>query len=272
MSRESLAIGWAQSRKDDPTMLSFLDLPKELRNMIYDYAFQVSGAVFIYCYDPRAWKSVVKGKIVKYKNEGPSEPQRLDGVIPTNLLLTSKQIYTEGAEVLYGHNVFRLYTSSADFAPTSYHLVRHVAFTIEAGRGIYKTNLEVMSYWWRRVFWPNVIDKSTELLDRYPNLQTLTFPIKSDQAGVTWRPAFLASQKTKEHRIALAARWLAINCPMKDERLRKVLHLEIMPSSGLTKKDFEGSQFHYVEEEDEYDGSELAEAFELMKSYLIRQA
>lgn len=138
-----------QARKDDPTRLSFLDLPKELRNMIYDFAFQVPGAIFIYSSDAYAWRSVLKGKIVKYKNEGPSEPQRVHGVIPTNLLLTSRQVYAEGAEVLYGKNVFRLYMSSAGFALTSYHLVRHVAFTIEAGRGIYQTSLEVMSYWWR---------------------------------------------------------------------------------------------------------------------------
>lgn len=117
--------------------------------MVYDFAFQVSGAIFIFCSDAYAWRSTLKGKIVKYKNEGPSEPQGVHGVIPTNLLLASKQLYAEGAEVLYGRNTFRLYMSSVDFAPTSYHLVRHVAFTIEAGRGIYKTNLEVMSYWWR---------------------------------------------------------------------------------------------------------------------------
>lgn len=122
------------------------------------------------------------------------------------------------------------------------------------------------------MFWPNVIDKSSELLDRYPNLETLTFPIKSDQAGVTWRPAFLASRKSKEHRIAIAARWLAIHCPMQDTRLHKVLHVEIMPSSGFTKEDFEGSRFEYLKEEHEYDGSELAEAFQQMKGYLMRQA
>jgi hypothetical protein len=116
------------------------------------------------------------------------------------------------------------------------------------------------------------VDRSTKLLDRYPNLETLTFPIKSNQVGVTWRPAFLAAQKTKEQRIALAARWLGINCTMKDERLRQVLHLEILPSSGLTKEAFEGSRFHYIEEEDDYDGTELAQAFQQMKGYLMWQA
>ena len=120
------------------------------------------------------------------------------------------------------------------------------------------------------MFWPNVIDRSTELLDRYPNLKTLTIPIRSERAGVTWRPAFLASQKSKEHRIALAARWLAINCPMKDTRLQKVLHLEIMPSSGLAKEDFEGSRFQPMDDEGTH--NELAEAFQQMKSYLMRQA
>ncbi|KAL1606358.1 hypothetical protein SLS60_003760 [Paraconiothyrium brasiliense] len=144
---------------------------------------------------------------------------------------------------------------------------------MEAGSGIYNSDLEVMAYWWRRVFWPNIIDKSTQLLGRYPNLETLTFPIKSDQVGVTWRPAFLAAQqKSKEHRIAFAARWLAINCPLKDERIRQVLHLEIIPATGLSKEDFEGSRLYYMDEEDEWDGAELAEAFNIMKGFLTRQA
>ncbi|KAJ4290608.1 hypothetical protein N0V90_010826 [Kalmusia sp. IMI 367209] len=265
-------IEWVQSSKHAPHKPSFLDLPRELRNIVYEFGFRVSGAVFIYCSDAYAWRPILKGKIVKYKNEGPSEPQRVDGAIPTGLLRTCRQMHAEVAEVLYGQNVFRLYMSTADFAPSYCHLVRHITFTMEAGRGIYNEDLEVMSYWWRRVFWPNIVDKSTNLLSRYPNLETLTFPIKSDQLGVTWRPAFLAvEQKTKKHRIALAARWLGINCPMRDEQLRQVLHLEIMPSTGLLKEDFEGSRFS-MEDDAEWDGSELAEAFQEMKSYLMRQA
>lgn len=249
-----------------------MDLPKELRNFVYDYAFRVPGAIFIYCSDAYAWRPLLKGKIVKYKNEGPSEPQQVQDVIPTDLLRTCRQIFAEGAEVLYGRNVFRLYMSNIDFLPASRHLVKHITFTMEAGRGIYNADLEVMSYWWRKVFWPNIVDKSTKLLDRYPNLATLTFPIKSDQVGVTWRPAFLAAQqKSRKHRIAVAARWLAINCPMRDDRLRQVLHLELMPSNALTKEDFEGSRLYYMDDEDEWDGTELAEAFQEMKNYLTRQ-
>jgi len=125
-----LSIGWAQSQKQNPAERSFLDLPKELRNMIYEFAFRVPGAIFIFTSDAYAWRPAVKGKIVKYKNEGPSEPQRVDSVIPASLLKTCRQIYAEGAEVLYGKNVFRLYMSSVDFVPTSCHLVRHITFTM----------------------------------------------------------------------------------------------------------------------------------------------
>lgn len=253
---------------------SFLDLPKELRDLVYSFAFRVPGAIFIYCSNPYAWHPVLKGKIVKYKNEGPAEPLSVSGVTPTSLLRTCRQVHSESAEVLYSKNIFRLYMSDADFAPTYSHMVQHITFTMEANKDIYHHDLEVMSYWWRRRFWPSIIEKSTNLLLRYSNLETLTFPIKSDQVvrGVTWRPAFLAAQqKTKEHRIALAARWLAINCPMKDDRLLRVLHLEIIPSTSFLKEDFEGSKFT-MEEDAEWDGSELAEAFQEMKSYLMRQA
>lgn len=101
------------------------------------------------------------------------------------------------------------------------------------------------------------------MLLRYPNLQFLTFPIKSNQPGKTWRPAFFPSgQKTKEQRIALAARWLSVSCPITDERLRKVLRLEIQPAAGYSKDEFKGSWF-FPEEDDEdmWDGSELAQAW-----------
>ncbi|KAF1971084.1 hypothetical protein BU23DRAFT_200048 [Bimuria novae-zelandiae CBS 107.79] len=274
MASEPLGIEWVQSHKDVATALSFLDLPKELRDTVYQYAFQVPGALFIYCTDPYSWRPTLKGKIVKYKNKGPMEPQHVSGVIPIGLLRTCRQIHSEAAEVLYGRNVFQLYMTNLNYSETYRYLVRQVSFTMDANRDIFHHDLEVMGYWWRRRYWPSILDKSTSLLVRFPNLDTLTFPIKSDHVvrGVTWRPAFLAAhQKSKEHRIALAARWLAINCPIEDNRLRQILHLEIVPSTSLLKEDFEGSKFT-MEEDAEWDGSELAEAFDEMKKFLLRQA
>jgi len=258
-----LVFEWAQSHKNATHRPSFLDLPRELRNIIYRFAFNVSGAIFIYSADVNAWRPVLKGRVFKYKNQGPPEPHRVSKTVPIGLLKTCRQIHAESTEVLYGQNVFSLYVSAADFVPSYRHLVKHVSFTTEAGRGIYSADLEVMSYWWRRVFWPNILDMSTHIMLRYNNLQTLTFLIKSDQPGVTWRPAFLAAKK---HRIALAARWLGINCPMRDERLRQVLHLEIMPSAGFSK-DLTSSKLTPDDGEDEWDGSELAQAFEEMKCF-----
>lgn len=202
---------------------------------------------------------------MKYKNEGPREPVRIDTVVPIGLLRACRQIHAESAEALYGLNTFSLYMSNADFVPAYCTLLRRISMTLETGRGIYSDDLEVMSYWWRRVFWPSIIDRSTKLLLRYPNLEKLTFPIKSDQLGQTWRPPFLAmEQKTRAQRVALAANWLRSNCPMRDERLRKVLHLEIMPYASFSKANYEGSSF-YPDEDYDWDCGELAEAFQVFK-------
>lgn len=273
MDAQLAGIAWAQSSRNVANNVSFLNLPRELRDEVYGYAFRIPGAFFIYCTDPYSWNPKLKGKIVKYKDEGPLEPRGVNGLIPIGLLSTCRQIHSESAEVLYGQNVFRFFMSNIKFASTYCHLVRHIVFTMEPNKDIYHTDLEVVSYWWRRRFWPSILENGASILLRYPDLETLTFPIKSDQVlrGVTWRPAFLAAhQKTKEQRIALAARWLAINCPMKDVKLRQSLHLEIVPSTSLLKENFEGSRFT-MEEDADWDGSELAEAFQEMKNYLMRQ-
>ncbi|KAF2678598.1 hypothetical protein K458DRAFT_446366 [Lentithecium fluviatile CBS 122367] len=259
-TNDRVDISWAQSHKAVANRVGFLDLPREIRDLCYGFAFQLRGAVFIYSSDVNAYRPILRGKIVKYKGEGPLEPRSIGDAIPASLIRTCRQVHSEGTEVLYGYNVFRLYMSNADFASSYRTLIRHVTFTMEAGRGIYSEDLEVMCYWWRRVFWPNVIDRSTSLLLRYPNLELLTFPIKSNQPGQTWRPAFCAFEhKTKEQRIALAARWLRTNCPMRDEHLHQVLRLEIQPAAGL----IEGSWFFPEEYEDEWDGSEFAQAWML---------
>lgn len=153
--------------------------------------------------------------------------------------------------------------SDAPFAPFYQTLVRHVIFTSDADHRIYGDDLETVGYWWRKRYWPDVIAKSTNLLERFPGVETLTFPIQLNRNGQTWRPAFLASdQKTREQRVVLAASWMAAKCPFENERLRKCLHLEIMPASGLSKEAFEASRFS---PEDEWDCTEFSEAFEQMK-------
>jgi hypothetical protein len=204
------------------------------------------------------------GKIVEYNAAVPLEPQRIGKAIPITFVRTCRQIHAEATEILYSRNSFLLYTSNADFAIPYRTLLRHVTFTMEAGRGIYSDDLDVMCYWWRRVFWPNVVDKSTKMLLIYPNLQLLTLPIKSDSLTQTWRPAFFPSrQKTKQQRIALAAQWLSQNCPIRDERLRHVLRLEIQQTAAFYKmKQLLKESFWFPEQsEDDWDGSELAQAW-----------
>lgn len=163
--------------------------------------------------------------------------------------------------MLYGSNKFLLYMSNADFASPYRTLIKDVTFTMEAGRRICGDDLDEMCYYWRRVFWPNIIERSTAMLLRYPNLDILTFPIKSDNPGMTWRPAFFPSgRKTKEQRVALAASWLRASCPIRDERLRRILRLEIQPAI-TSEAELKGSWFFPEEEEDVWDGSELAQAW-----------
>jgi hypothetical protein len=130
---------------------------------------------------------------------------------------------------------------------------------------IFDANLEIVGYWWRRHFWPDVLEKSRRLLQTYAELETLTFTIKSSRAGETWTPAFIAgNHKTREQRVALAAGWLRVMCPFGDEpRLRECLRMEIVPTGGLPEIMYEGSRFY---EEDEWDCEEFAEAFVKMKS------
>lgn len=229
---------------------------------MYGFAFRVPGAIFIYSTDPLSHRPILKAKIVKDKNRGPSEPRRIASVIPIALMRTCRQLHAECRGVLYG-NVFQLYMSDAPFAPFYRDLVRHITFTTDADHRIFVDDLETVGYWWRKRFWPDIIEKSTKMLDRYPSLETLTFPIRLNRGGQTWRPAFLASDmKTREQRIALAASWMAAKCPFENEQLRQCLHLEI--ASGLSKEAYKGSTF--APEDDEWDAEEFAEAFERMKA------
>jgi hypothetical protein len=185
-------------------------------------------------------------------------------MIPIGLVRTCRQLYAEGIEVLYAHNVFRLYASNADFAPRYRAYVRHIIFGTDSMiQKIFDNDFAIVDYWWRRHFWPDILSKSMRLQQTYPELETLNFPIKNTREEDAWRPAFMASEhKTREQRISVAAAWLKVKCPFSSEKLRQCLQLEIVPSSRRSKTAYEGSRF---EPEDEWDCSEFAEAFEQMK-------
>lgn len=236
---------------------------------MYDYAFHVLGAIFVYSFDPYQVRRNARAKVVRNKGEGPPEPQSLGTIVPIVLMRICRQIHSECSEILYGGNVFRLYASNADFAPRYSSLIRHILFSTDSMiQKVFDDDLATVEYWWRRHFWPDVTDKSTRLLQTFPHVETLTFPMKSnrrDKRGELepWRPAFMASgQKTREQRIALAAAWLKVKCPFANERLRRCLQLDIVPPAVSSKYMYKGSRF---DPEDEWDCSEFAEAFKKMK-------
>ncbi|KAF2658900.1 hypothetical protein K491DRAFT_713149 [Lophiostoma macrostomum CBS 122681] len=263
---------WTQSHKQSSGGRSFLDLPRELRDLVYLFALRMSGAIFIYSLDPYSTRPVMRAKIVRHKDAGPLEPTPLGQDMATTLMRTCRQVHVESASVLYGKNIFRLYSSNASFAPLYQSLVRHIVFTTDSMiQKIFADNLDTVEYWWRRHFWPDVLGKSSKVLQTFPSLETLTFPMKSKQYGQNWRPAFIASErKTREQRVVLAVNWLRVKCPFPDERLRKCLQLEIVAPTGaafgvsdLSRDAYDGSRFLPG---DEWDLTEFSEAFARAKS------
>jgi hypothetical protein len=102
-------------------------------------------------------------------------------------------------------------------------------------------------------------------MKQFPNLETLTFSLKPPR-GEIWTPAFFAvANKTREQRIDLVATWMSQRCSWEDDRLRQILHLEMVPSPGLSRREYAGSRF-IPEDDDAWDCTEFADAFEQMKS------
>ncbi|CAI6340937.1 unnamed protein product [Periconia digitata] len=258
-------LEWTSSSKQEASKISFLDLPRELRDSIFIYALKAPGAIFVQSAYIHAAQEDLEGRAIRYKGQGPPEPERLGRIITSPLVRTCRQIHAESTPILYGHNIFSFSMVNSNFAIFYRSLIRHIVFTVEASRRIYSENLIDMSYWWRRVFWPNVIDASTKFLLRYPGLISLTSPIKSESLWRTWRPAFMmVERKTSEQRIEMAALWLRANCPMEDERLRDMLHMEIMPAKD--QQGLDGLRFAVEDDNgNEWDYTEFASAFERMK-------
>lgn len=91
--RRKLRCGQLSKRAENPTAKStgLLDLLRELRDMIYDYALVSAHSVS------------VLNLTVDFRHHLPK--QRL-GMTPS-LLVASKFVYTEALGVLYGNNVFQ---------------------------------------------------------------------------------------------------------------------------------------------------------------------
>lgn len=263
---------WSQSYKADPSKIGFLDLPRELRDYVYRFAFRVPGAIFIY--SPRSFTSVkpkVKAMNYRHKQEGPHEPQYLGNTINIALIRVCRQLQAECSPVLYSENVYRVWFLSAsdDVAPTYRGLVRHVLYSMQADARIYKDSLDDVTYGWKRRFWPSVVDSGERMLERFPNLETLTIPISPPRYGQEWMPAFFnVKNKTREQRVDIAARWMHAGCPLEHERLRACLHLEVASSLDFTKEQLY-SRSRFVIDEDEgpnWDPSEFDEAFQIKKT------
>ena len=242
-----------------------------MRDVIYELAFRVPGAIFIFDKEPSRHQALIRGTIVKYKDAGPSEPQRVGKRVPIALMRTCKQVHVESSDVLYGRNVFQMFMARVNFSATYDPLVRSIVFMIEPDHRIYADDLDTVGYWWKRRVWTDIVDRSMTLLNRFPNLKSLTFPIKSGRLGskfgITWRPAFLAwENKTREQRISLAAAWMRAKCSFANDRMREVLHLELVPAPSILKDELVGSRFILEEDDDEWSPEEFYEAFEKMKT------
>jgi hypothetical protein len=260
---------WTQSHKAHPTHLSFLDLPRELRDLIYSHALHVSGALFIYTPNLHRSFPLFKAKIVRYKALGAVEPQSVYKRISTGLLRTCRQLHAESSPVLYGDNVFRIWLASDSGLALRYReMVRHVTFTTEEAQRVFSPKLDIalVRHGWKRRFWPSIIDSAEKLLAQFPNVDCLSVLVSpGGEVGAAWRPAFFANgDETPEERVEGAARWLREMCPVDDERVKEVLRVELVPPKGsISREEYVGSRF--APEEGEWDYEEFRWAFELMK-------
>jgi hypothetical protein len=124
--------------------VGFLDLPRELRDLIYHYALCVPGAIFVYSLPYHA-HPIHTAKLVRHQNTGPTEPQALGNLITITMMRTCQQLHSEGSTVLYSQNVFRIwFLSKITLAPIYRQLVHHVTFTTEADYRIFVADLDTV--------------------------------------------------------------------------------------------------------------------------------
>lgn len=265
-SEPALSTAWAQSQKQDAQRPSLLDLPRELRDLIYGFAFHVPGAILFYPKNPYEPERLLRAKIVRHKNAGAVEPKSVCTHISMGLLQTCRQLHAECTPVLYGDNFFHImFLDINDIALAYRQLIRYVIVTTEVAYHIIDGDLDAVSHGWKRRLWPNILYSGKKALAQFPIVESVTVTMKPGVESTAWRPVFfVVGGKTAERRIELAAEWMLERCPLEDERLRDCLHLELLPPPGsMTKEEYAGSRF--APDEEDWDYTEFENAFELMK-------
>ena len=240
---------------------------------MYEFAFRIEGAILIYTRDPTAARLVARAMNIRHRGCGPIEPQPLrNRQIPVALMRTCQQLNAECSPTLYGANVFSSWNLRLlELGLAHRHLLVRRIVMEASPRGIFEKSLDHVFYCWKNRFWPEILKSGDKMLDRFPNLESLTFSLKPPRHGEYWRPDFFAvGNKTREQRVGIVATWMSLGSCWEDEALRECLHLEMGPQPGISKKEFEGSRFAPEEDDDDdgyWDYAEFAEAFDMMKQF-----
>lgn len=209
-----------------------------------------------------------KAMVIPHHNEGPVGPTKIGEIMSLSIFRSCKQLHAECCPVVYSENIFQVWAlTKTDLSASYRQLVRHAMFTTESDYRIYSKHFDEVSHGWKRRFWPSIVAGGTELLARFPGIETLTAILTPPRSGPSWRPVFFANRSnSKERRIEIAAQWLQGRCPIEDDRLRACLRLELKPPPAVLKEDTAGSRFADDDDEDEWDYTEFADAFRLMSS------
>ncbi|KAF9700372.1 hypothetical protein EKO04_002053 [Ascochyta lentis] len=265
-----LSTTWAPSNKENAQHLSILDLPQELRDLIYSYTFHVHGAIMPYGNNPSPMDYTLRAFIVRHKTHGENRRISVYKHISIGLLQTCRQLHAECAPVLYGDNIFRVGVNSFNDLALAYHqLIRHVTFSTDAGDDMFDTNnVGPVSHSWKSYFWPQVVDSAQKMVLQFPNIKSLTVLVRIMERSTRWRPAFfIMDGGSAESRVERAAEWMRERCELEDDRLRDCLHLELdmpLPGNYIVPHSSKGAKVRLLEQE-EWDRAEFGHAFELMK-------
>ncbi|KAL9032690.1 MAG: hypothetical protein Q9214_007858, partial [Letrouitia sp. 1 TL-2023] len=133
--------------------VTFLGLPRELRDMIYEECFPKAFSIGIYEF---AFSPINPSNIYPVRSKIPG----------INLLRTCKQLYTEAATVLYGRDLFMF------LDPTLWNVFNHFQENLKHGRE-HLRHLRIMYLDYSRLGVPVV--EGLKLVKKLPRIQTVDF-------------------------------------------------------------------------------------------------